>query len=148
MRKTGHGIGVLLADVGRTLRAGNRKFAMCVLVLLCGDICTAQAVFSTDREFGPVRLSREQLVEMVVRLQAFAGGQDSAPSGSGDASHMLSMSDGRRTVVISEEISMEALDSAPDDVTAVRYTGRYRTGVISATSFRFSDRARTLAARG
>ena len=133
---------------------GTAQVVVCVfsLVLLWGDTCTAQTVvFSTDRDFGPVRLSQEQLVELVGRLQAFAVARGSTASGSDggdDATHRLSMSDGRNTVVISQEISMEALASAPAVVTSASYMGRYRNSVISEIGFRFSDRARTLEVSG
>ena len=81
-------------------------------------------------------------------MQAFAHGQGSTPSGTDDASHRLSVSNGRNTVVISEDISIDALDSVPTDVTTVRYTASYSTGAIDTINFRFSDIARTLEVSG
>ena len=83
-------------------------------------MCAAQAMFSTEREFGPVRFSQEQLVGLVNRLQVFAERLGSTTGESDDVSQTLSLSDGQSTLVISEAISVETLDSAPPVATSVR----------------------------
>ena len=88
------------------------------MVVACS---AAQAMFSTEREFGPVRFSQEQLLELVDRLRVLAEQQGSISAESDDTSQTLSLSDGRSTLRISEEISMETLGSAPPVATSVSY---------------------------
>ena len=91
-----------------------RKLVLYSFVFLWGGgVCAAQAEFSTEREFGPVRFSQEQLLELVNRLWVLAEQQGSTSAESDDASQTLSLSDGRSTLRISEEISVETLDAAP-----------------------------------
>ena len=127
-----------------------RKLVLYSFVFVWGGccVCAAQAMFSTEREFGPVRLSQEQLLELVDRLRVFAEQQGSIPAGSDDASQILSLSDGQSTLRISEEISMETLDSAPPVATSVYYEYSNRTGVISSISIRLRDTRRTLEISG
>ena len=123
-----------------------RKLVLYSFVFLWGGscVCAAQATFSTEREFGPVRLSQEQLLELVDRLRSFAEQQGSTPAASDDATQILSLSDGQSTLRMSEEISMETLGSAPPVATSVSYEYRNRTGVISSIRLRLSDASRTL----
>ena len=123
-----------------------RKLVLCGFVFIWGGcgVSAAQAMFSTERRFGPVRLSQEQLLELVDRLRSFAEQQGPTPAASDDATQILSLSDGQSTLRISEEISMETLDSAPPIATSVSYEYRNRTGVISSIRLRLSDVSRTL----
>ena len=130
-----------------------RKLVLCGFVFLWGGcgVCAAQAMFSTERRFGPVRLSQEELLELVDRLRSFAEQQGPTPAASDDAIQILSLSDGQSTLRIgqstlriSEEISMETLGSAPPVATSVSYEYRNRTGVISSIRLRLSDASRTL----
>ena len=58
-----------------------RKLVLYSFVFLWGGgcVCAAQEMFSTEREFGPVRFSQEQLLELVDRLRVFAEQQGSSP---------------------------------------------------------------------
>ena len=51
-----------------------RKLVLYSFVFLWGGscVCAAQEMFSTKREFGPVRFSQEQLLKLVDRLRVFA----------------------------------------------------------------------------
>ena len=121
---------------------------ICILAFLWGETCNAQEIFSTEREFGPVRFSQQQLVELVGRLHTFAGRQGSTTGESGDARHTLRLSDEQSTIEISGEPSTEALASAPPVATSVRYSRYDRTGAIRRISFSFSDLRRTLQVSG
>ena len=106
----------------------TRKLVLYALAILLGGcgICAAQAQFSTRREFGPVRFSQEQLLELLSRLQAFAEQQGST-TGESDGSHqVLELSDGMSRLVISEEISLEAL--APSGKPPRTFEGCSRVG--------------------
>ena len=113
-----------------------------------GCVCAAQAMYSTEREFGPVRFSQEQLLELVDRLRVYAEQQGPTTADSDDARHTLSLSDGQSTLRITEEISMETLGSAPPVVTSVSYEYRNRTGVISSITVRLWDMRRTVEISG
>ena len=126
-----------------------RKLVLYSFVFLWGGgVCAAQAEFSTEREFGPVRFSQEQLLELVNRLWVLAEQQGSTSAESDDASQTLSLSDGRSTLRISEEISVETLDAAPPVATSVSYEYRNRIGVISSITIRLWDTARILKISG
>ena len=105
-------------------------------------------MFSTKREFGPVRFSQEQLLKLVDRLRVFAEQQGSSPAESDDASQTLSLSDEQTTLGISEEISVETLDAAPPVATSVYYKYDNRTGVISSIKIRLWDMSRTVEISG
>lgn len=126
-----------------------RKLVLYSFVFLWGGgcVCAAQAMFATEREFGPVRFSQEQLLELVNRLRVFAEQQGSNPAESDDVSQILSLSDGQSTLRLSEEISMETLGSAPPVATSVYYEYSNRTGVISSIDVRLWDTSRTLDGR-
>ena len=138
----------LVAERGGALRAGMSRFVLCGLLFIWGEPCDAQSVYSTERRFGPIRLSQNELVELVGRLQALAGMQDATVRERNIAWQTLTVSDGRNSVEISEDISVEALDAAPEVVTTVRYSGRYGSGVIQEIQFSFSDLARRLTVSG
>ena len=127
-----------------------RKLILYSFVFLWGGcgVCAAQAMFSTEREFGPVRFSQEQLLELVDRLQVFVERQGSTTGESDYVSQTLSLSDGQSTLVISEAISMETLGSAPPVATSVSYGYRNRLGVISSINVRFRDINRQLEISG
>ena len=127
-----------------------RKLVLYGFVFLWGGgcVCAAQEMFSTKREFGPVRFSQEQLVKLVDRLRVFAEQQGSSPAESDDASQTLSLSDEQTTLRISEEISVETLDAAPPVATSVDYEYRNRTGVISSINIRLWDTSRTVEISG
>ena len=92
-----------------------RKLVLYSFVFLWGGVCVcaAQVTVSTEREFGPVRLSQEELVDLVDRLRVFAEQQGSSPAETDDARQTLSLSDGQTTLRISDDISMETLSAAP-----------------------------------
>ena len=127
-----------------------RKWVLYSFVFLWGGgcVCAAQAMFATEREFGPVRFSQEQLLELVNRLRVFAEQQGSNPAESDDVSQILSLSDGQSTLRLSEEISMETLGSAPPVATSVYYEYSNRTGVISSIDVRLWDTSRTVEISG
>ena len=127
-----------------------RKLVLYSFVFLWGGscVCAAQEMFSTKREFGPVRFSQEQLLKLVDRLRVFAEQQGSSPAESDDASQTLSLSDEQTTLRISEEISVETLDAAPPVATSVYYEYRNRTGVISSINIRLWDTSRTVEISG
>ena len=127
-----------------------RKLVLYSFVFLWGGscVCAAQEMFSTKREFGPVRFSQEQLLKLVNRLRVFAEQQGSSPAESDDASQTLSLSDEQTTLRISEEISVETLDAAPPVATSVYYDYRNRTGVISSINIRLWDTSRTVEISG
>ena len=127
-----------------------RKLVLYSFVFLWGGscVCAAQEMFSTKREFGPVRFSQEQLLKLVDRLRVFAEQQGSSPAESDDASQTLSLSDEQTTLRISEEISVETLDAAPPVSTSVYYKYRNRTGVISSINIRLWDTSRTVEISG
>ena len=127
-----------------------RKLVLYSFVFLWGGgcVCAAQEMFSTKREFGPVRFSQEQLLELVDRLRVFAKQQGSPPAESDDASQTLSLSDGQTTLRISEEISVETVDAAPPVATSVYYQYLNRTGVISSINIRLWDTSRTVEISG
>ncbi len=127
-----------------------RKLVLYSFVFLWGGgcVCAAQEMFSTKREFGPVRFSQEQLLELVGRLRVFAEQQGSTPAESDDTRQTLSLSDGQTTLRISEEISMETLGSAPPVATSFSYEYRNRIGVISSITIRLWDTSRTLEISG
>ena len=97
-----------------------RKFVLYSFVFLWGGgcVCAAEEMFSTEREFGPVRFSQEQLLELVDRLRVFAEQQGSSRAESDDTSQTLSLSDGQTTLRISEEISVETLGASPPGTAA------------------------------
>ena len=127
-----------------------RKLVLYSFVFLWGGgcVCAAQEMFSTKREFGPVRFSQEQLLELVGRLRVFAEQQGSTPAESDDTRQTLSLSDGQSTLRLSEEISMETLGSAPPVATSVYYEYSNRTGVISSIEVRLWDTSRTVEISG
>ena len=127
-----------------------RKLVLYSFVFLWGGgcVCAAKEMFSTKREFGPVRFSQEQLLELVDRLRVFAKQQGSPPAESDDASQTLSLSDGQTTLRISEEISVETVDAAPPVATSVYYQYLNRTGVISSINIRLWDTSRTVEISG
>ena len=127
-----------------------RKLVLYSFVFLWGGscVCAAQEMFSTKREFGPVRFSQEQLLKLVDRLRVFAEQQGSSPAESDDASQTLSLSDEQTTLRISEEISVEKLDAAPPVATSVYYEYRNRTGEISSINIRLWDTSRTVEISG
>jgi len=129
-------------------RGTAQNFVLCLFALGVVEPCAAQTVFSTEREFGPVRFSQPQLLELLDRLQTLADGQGSTTSGGGNASHTLSLSDGQNTLELSGDLSMEALSPAPPVATSVRYFRRNPTGFIRSVSVRFSDSNRTLEVSG
>ena len=132
----------------------SSKVALCVIALLWGEACTSQEVFSAKREFGPVRFSQQQLVELVDRLHVFSARQVSTTVQSDDAghtgvaSHTLRLSDEQSSIEITEDISMETLSPAPPVATSVRYTRRDGTGVVRSISLNFLDSSRTLKVSG
>ena len=128
----------------------SRKLVLYSFVFLWGGcgVCAAQAMFSTEREFGPVRFSQEQLLELVDRLQVFAERLGSTTGESDDVSQTLSLSDGQSTLVISEAISVETLGSAPPVATSVSYRYLNRLGVIRSIDVRFNDARRVLEISG
>ena len=127
-----------------------RKLVLYSFVFLWGGVCVcaAQVTVSTEREFGPVRLSQEELIDLVNRLRVFAEQQSLPSAGSDNVSQTLSLSDGQTTLRFSGEISMEALRTAPPVATYVSYQYRNRTGVISSISVRLLDSVRTLEISG
>lgn len=125
-----------------------RKCALCVLLLFLGEPCAAQTMFSTEREFGPVRFSQKDLLETVNRLRDFAERQGSTTNESGNARHTLSLSDGQNTLELTEDLSMETLRAAPPVAKSVQYTRRDPTGIIRAIRLSFSDSSRTLRVTG
>ena len=143
-------LGICAPSLPRQKYSMIRKLVLYSFVFLWGGggVCAAQAEFSTEREFGPVRFSQEQLLELVNRLRVLAEQQGSTSAESDDASQTLSLSDGRSTLRISEEISMETLGSAPPVATSVSYEYRNRIGVISSITIRLWDTGRILKISG
>ena len=127
-----------------------RKLVLYSFVFLWGGgcVCAAQETFSIEREFGPVRFSQEQLLELVDRLRVFAEQQGSSLAESDDASQTLSLSDGQATLRISEEISVETLGASPPVATSVYYQYHNRTGVISSINVQLWDTNRTVEISG
>jgi hypothetical protein len=134
------------STLARFVKTNN--FALCIFILFSSEPVTAQPVFSVEREFGPVRLTQQQVVELTTRLQVFAERQGSATGSSDRVSHRLLLSDGQNALEVTEEVSLSALASAPPVATTLRYSRRSRMGAIRAIRLDFTDTLRTLEVAG
>ena len=76
-----------IPELGRPKCSVNGKVVLSILVLFWtgSGLCVAQALYSTEREFGPMRFSHEELLELVSRLQGFSERQGSTAEGVNDA---------------------------------------------------------------
>jgi len=124
----------------RTLIAGT--------ILVSGSLVAAQASFSTQRNYSPIRMSQDELLALTNRVDALAKTANIGVNPD-RVSRTLDLGDGRSAVSFTGTISLETLASAPPVATNVSY--RYRgdlSGPITLIWIYLTDSVRLLTVEG